>query len=422
MLDLKKIINNSEKIKKKLSTRNFDIKLIDEIIELSKMRSKTMTKLQSLEAERNLKSKEIGIQKSKGQEISNQVQKVQEIKNQIEKTKEIEININNKIRNKLLFIPNIPSENTPIGRSEDENILIKEKWDIGRGKVINVKPHYEIAEELDIVDFQRAVKLSGSRFWAYKGYGARLVRALENYMLDTHVKNGYIEWRPPVIVKDNIMEGTGQLPKFKEDLFKIEGLNSYLIPTAEVPLTNLHNGEILDLSKPISYTSFTPCFRAEAGSGGRDTRGLIRAHQFNKVELVKFVSKEDLRNEFQKTLNDAKNILEELKLPYQELKLCSGDIGFSAEETVDLEVWIPSEQRYRETSSVSSFSDFQGRRASIRYKDSNGKNRPVFTINGSGLAIDRIVAAILENYQNNDGTIDVPEVLVSYMGISVIKK
>ena len=421
MINLKTIINDTDFVKNKLKTRNFDITLIDEIIKLSKDRSFFMTSLQNLESERNKLSKLIGRLKSQGEETKDTLTKVGKIKKNIEEVKIKEVKINKDIKSILLLIPNIPSINTPIGKNENENILIKEHSDLGRKKVLNVKPHYEIAVNLDIVDFKKGVKLSGSRFWCYKGLGSKLIRSLENFMLDVHVKKGYIEWRLPVLVKEDMLQGTGQLPKFKEDLFKIKNENLYLIPTAEVPLTNLHNGEILDLSLPILYTAFTPCFRAEAGSGGKDMKGLIRSHQFNKVELVKFVSKKDLQKEFQKTIQDAKHIIELLKIPYRELQLCSGDIGFSAEETIDLEIWIPSEEKYREVSSISSFNDFQARRASIRYKNKDNKNEYAYTINGSGLAIDRVVASILENYQNEDGTISIPDVLIPYMGIDIIK-
>lgn len=422
MLDLKIIISDTKNIKKKLSSKGFDVSSIDKIISLSIKRSKVMTEIQVLESKRNTISKTIGQLKSKGENTDFIMEEVADIKESIQKIKNDELTVNNEIKELLLYVPNVPADNVPVGKDEDDNVLIKEYSKLGRGKVTGVKPHYDIATELEIVDFERAVKLSGARFWAYKGLGSRLVRSLENFMLDTHVKNGYTEWRPPVIVKSNILEGTGQLPKFGDDLFKIEGVDSYLIPTAEVPLTNLHNGEIIDVTTPIAYTAFTLCFRAEAGSGGKDMKGLIRAHQFNKVELVKFTSKEALEEEFNKTLNDAKNILELLELPYQELQLCTGDGSFAAETTIDLEVWIPSENRYRETSSVSSFGDYQGRRASIRYKNKDGKNQPVCTINGSALAIDRIVAAILENYQNEDGSITIPKVLIPYMGTDVIKK
>lgn len=421
MLDLKEIVNNSNSIKEKLTSRGFDISVIDDILNLSKERTQVMTEMQNLEADRNKLSKEIGIAKSQGKDASEIMQKVSNIKEQIDLIKEKETNVNSKIRDILLYVPNTPLDEVPLGKDDNDNKIINEFSNLGRGKVTNVVPHYDIATKLDIVDFERAVKLSGSRFWAYKGDGSRLVRSLENFMLDTHVSNGYVEWRPPIIVKSNILEGTGQLPKFHEDLFKIENKDMYLIPTAEVPITNLHNDEILDLSSPISYTAFTPCFRAEAGSGGKDMRGLIRAHQFNKVELVKFVSQEDSELEFQKTLKDAKNILEKLELPYREIMLCTGDLGFSSQKTIDLEVWIPSESRYRETSSVSLFGDYQGRRASIRYKNSDGKNVSAYTINGSGVAIDRVIASILEVYQNDDGTITVPKALVKYMGKEIIK-
>ena len=420
MLDLKKIINDFESTKAGLAKRNFDLKILDEILELSKIRSEVMTNLQNLEAQRNSISKEIGILKSQGKDASQVLNNVANIKEQIETIKTKEVEVNNKINDLILLVPNIPSDNVPEGKDDSENVEINKRI-IGRGLVDGVKAHYDIATDLDIVDFERAVKLSGARFWAYKNAGSRLVRALENFMLDTHTSNGYEEWRPPVLVKPEIMQGTGQLPKFADDLFKIEGRDLYLVPTAEVPITNLYAGEIIDLSKPIACTAFTPCFRAEAGSGGKDMRGLIRAHQFNKVELVKFVSHKDLREEFKKTVEDAKGILEALELPYRELLLCGGDVGFSSEETIDLEVWIPSEQKFREISSVSTFSDFQGRRAGIRYKNEEGKNVPACTINGSGLAIDRTVAAILENYQNADGTITVPKVLIKYMGIDLIK-
>lgn len=421
MLDLKEIIKNTTEIKERLALKGIDPSTIDEIIKLSDTRSEVMTEMQTLEASRNKLSKEIGILKSKGEDAQSILDEVSNIKNKIEEIKEKENSVNESIREKLLFIPNVPSHDVPFGKDDSENVVLKEHANLGRGLVKGVKPHYDIATDLNIVDFERAVKLSGARFWAYRGAGSRLVRALENYMLDKHVDNGYIEWRPPVLVKSNILEGTGQLPKFHEDLFKLENKDLYLIPTAEVPLTNLHNGEIIDLSSPLAYTAFTPCFRAEAGSGGRDMKGLIRAHQFNKVELVKFVSNEDLENEFIKTLDDAKGILMDLEIPFREVMLCSGDLGFSSQKTIDLEIWIPSEERYRETSSVSSFGDYQGRRASIRYKNKDGKNQPAFTINGSGVAIDRVVAAILENYQNADGTITVPSVLVPYMKTELIK-
>ena len=420
MLDLKNILNNFDNVKQKLASRNFDVSVLDKIKEVAQKRSKLMTKLQSLEAKRNQLSKEFGKAKAKGDSAIDILAKVSKVKKEIWVIKDSEININKEIKKLLLIVPNLPNKNTPTGKDENANLVINEYPNLGRQKVTDVKPHYEIALELDIVDFERAVKLSGTRFWAYKGLGAKLVRSLESFMLDIHIKKGYIEIVPPVLVKSKIMEGTGQLPKFSEDLFKIENEDKWLIPTAEVPLTNFYSNEILDLTKPIALTAYTPCFRKEAGSGGKDTKGLIRAHQFNKVELVKLVKNEDLQLEFNKTINDAKHILELLELPYRELRLCTGDIGFSVEETIDLEVWMPSENRYREISSISAYGNFQARRANIRYKDENGKKYIANTINGSGLAIDRTIAAILENYQNKDGTIDIPKALIKYMGYEKI--
>ena len=267
----------------------------------------------------------------------------------------------------------------------------------------------------NILDFQRAVKISGSRFVFFKNEGALLVRALESFMLDVHCKNGYTEIIPPLIVSSKAMIGAGQFPKFKDDVYKIESEDSYLISTAEIPLTNYYYNEIIDLSLPIKFVSYTPCFRSEAGASGKDTKGLIRSHQFNKVELVKFTNKQDGFLEFEKTIQDAESILIKLEIPYRKILLCSGDTGFSSSITYDLELWIPSEQKYREVSSISYINDFQARRAKIRYKDEKGKNVFAHTINGSGLAIDRVVAAILEIYQNDNNTITVPKELVSYM-------
>lgn len=422
MLELKQLLNNFDEVKKQMGKRKFDLTKLDEIKGIAVKRSEVMTKLQNLEAEKNSLSKKIGELKAKKENADDLMNQVANVKTQIEAIKNDEAKINEDLKEKMLYIPNIPSANVPEGKDDSENVVIASHDNLGRGLITNVKPHYDAAINLGIVDFERAVKMSGTRFWAYIGQGSRLVRALENFMLDTHTSKGYTEMRPPVIVNSKTMQGTGQLPKFKEDLFKLEGLDAYLIPTAEVPVTNFYQDEIIDVTSPIKFTAFTPCFRAEAGSGGRDMRGLIRAHQFNKVELVKLVSHKDLKTEFEKTVADAKAILEMLELPFRELQLCSGDLGFSSEETIDLEVWIPSEGKFREISSVSRFGDFQGRRASIRYKAENA-NQPVCTINGSGLAIDRTIAAILENYQNEDGTITIPKVLVKYMGgETLIKK
>lgn len=419
MLDLKTIIAQPTEIKAKLLLRGFNKPVIDELVKLAATRSKVMTEIQTLESKRNKLSKEIGAVKATKGDITPILKEVASVKKEIEKINEQEVNVNKEVNELLLTLPNIPSDTTPVGATEDDNVVLKE-YNFGTKKT-KVKPHHEIATDLELVDFKRAVKMAGARFWAYTGMGARMVRALESLMLDTHTAKGYLEVIPPLLVNSKTMQGTGQLPKFGDDLFRIEGLDSWLIPTAEVPLTNFHANEIVDLTKPIMLTAYTPCFRKEAGSGGKDMKGTIRGHQFNKVELVKLVSKEQATEEFNKTVEDARHILDLLELPHRALHLVTGDIGFSASETIDLEVWIPSENKYREISSVSYFGDFQGRRASIRYKDEEGNMNIAHTINGSSLAIDRAMAAIFENYQNEDGSINVPKALHKYMGVKVIK-
>lgn len=415
MLDLKYILNNKNYIIKKLSTRNYDISNIEKIVKLIEKRNQLIFKLEKLLAKKNELSQEIGIQKRNKKNPEKLINEVNLLKEEIDK---IELKADksiNKVNELVLQIPNIPYDDVPIGHSDLDNVVIKEHPTLGRGLVKNVEPHYDIATKLDIIDFSRAVKLAQTRFVLYKKEGAALIRALENFMLDTHIKNGYEEIMPPHIVNSKMLYGTGQLPKFKEDLFKLEGNDLWLIPTAEVPVTNYHYDEILDLSKPKKYVAYTKCFRSEAGSGGRDTRGIIRQHEFHKVELVKVVKQEDGMTEWEKMVNDAKNILELLEIPYREVMLSTGDIGFSSAKTIDLELWIPSEEKYRETSSISICNDFQARRAKIRYRNDEGKTTYAYTMNGSGLAIDRVMAAILENYQNSDGSISIPKVLIPYM-------
>ena len=415
MLDLKYILNNKNYIIKKLSTRNYDISNIEKIVKLIEKRNQLIFKLEKLLAKKNELSQEIGIQKRNKKNPEKLINEVNLLKEEIDK---IELKADksiNKVNELVLQIPNIPYDDVPIGHSDLDNVVIKEHATLGRGLVKNVEPHYDIATKLDIIDFSRVVKLAQTRFVLYKKEGAALIRALENFMLDTHIKNGYEEIMPPHIVNSKMLYGTGQLPKFKEDLFKLEGNDLWLIPTAEVPVTNYHYDEILDLSKPKKYVAYTKCFRSEAGSGGRDTRGIIRQHEFHKVELVKVVKQEDGMTEWEKMVNDAKNILELLEIPYREVMLSTGDIGFSSAKTIDLELWIPSEEKYRETSSISICNDFQARRAKIRYRNDEGKTTYAFTMNGSGLAIDRVMAAILENYQNSDGSIIIPKVLIPYM-------
>lgn len=410
MLDSKLIQKNINYVIEKLKTRNVDEVLLKNLSQNINERNKLIFKLNEKQKEKNSISSLLSSNKN-----SELLVKALKVKNEI---KEIETQIEKyqkQLDEILPIIPNIPLDIVPIGQNENDNKEIIKKDSLGRGLVKNIKPHYVIAVEKDIVDFERGTKLSGSRFAIFKNEGARLIRALENFMLDIHTKNGYTEFLPPVMVKSNILFGTGQLPKFKEDLFKIENEDLWMIPTAEVPVTNYFNDEIIDLSKPKKMTSYTLCFRSEAGSGGKDTRGLIRSRQFNKVEMVKITSKEDAMKEFESCVRDAENILELLEIPYRKIVLCTGDLGFSSSITYDLELWLPSEQRFREVSSISYFGDFQARRAKIRYKNENNKIEFAHTINGSGLAIDRVFAALIEQYQNEDGSIDIPQVLIPYM-------
>ncbi|MHA3839056.1 serine--tRNA ligase [Mycoplasma sp. HF14] len=421
MLNLKYVLNNEEKVRKNLLNRGFDIKIYDEFVSLAKQRGQMMNQAQMKKAKLGKLSKEFG-------SLKNQPEALKELKDQIAKIK-VEENelttqadsLNSRIEELILQIPNETLPEVPVGADEDENVVLAEHPNLGRGLVRGVLPHYEVAKNLDIIDFERAVKLSGSRSVVYKNAGSKLVRALINFMLNLHTSKGYNEYNTPVIVKEKMLYGTGQLPKFKEDLYKIDGADEYLIPTAEVTLTNIYNNEIVDLSTPFRATGYTECFRSEAGSSGKDTRGILRQHEFKKIELVKVTNEKDAIKEFEAMLEDAKDVLEKLEIPYRELLLCTGDLGFSSRKTIDLELWLPSEERYRETSSVSYMGDFQARRAMIRYRDEDGKTQYAHTMNGSGLAVDRVIAAILEIYQNEDGSITVPKVLVPYMGMEVIK-
>ncbi|WBP84013.1 serine--tRNA ligase [Mycoplasmopsis edwardii] len=422
MLDIKYILKNSDSVKKSLNSRGFDTKIFDELVEKAQDRGRLMFEAQNKKSELTKLSKLFG-------QFKNDQAKIQEIKAQIEviKKEEQELNksaedLNNVINEYLLSIPNLPLETVPVGKDENDNVVLETKDKIGRGLVKGVLPHYEIAKKLDIIDIERAVKLSGSRYVIYKNAGSKLVRALINFMLDLHTSKGYSEFNTPVIVNQNILYGTGQLPKFKEDLYKIDNSEQYLIPTAEVTLTNIYNNEIVDLSEPFKATAYTECFRSEAGSSGKDTRGILRQHQFKKIELVKVVNSSTAFKEFELMVQDAKDVLEKLEIPYRSLQLCTGDMGFSARTTIDLELWLPSEERFREVSSVSYMGDFQARRAMIRFRNENNETEYAHTMNGSGLAVDRVIAALLEIYQNEDGSITVPKVLVPYMGgLEVIK-
>ena len=410
MLDIKLIQKEIDYVIDKLKSRNVDETLLRNLSSIVKQRNLLLVEQSKLSEQKNIISKELPKSNNK-QELLKQAN---EVKKAIQ---EIEIKIKNyqdQLDQLLPTIPNLPLDQVPVGQDETNNVVIEKHENLGRGLVKKLKPHYEIAIEKNLIDFPRAAKLSGSRFVFFKNKGALLVRALENFMLDFHIKNGYEEILPPLLVNSNTLFGTGQLPKFSEDLFKINDEDLWLIPTAEVPLTNYYNNEIIDLSTPVKFCAYTPCFRSEAGSSGKDTKGLIRSRQFNKVEMVKITNQNDAMKEFELCVQDAQKILELLEIPYQKILLCSGDLGFSSKITYDLELWLPSEQRFREVSSISYFGDFQARRAMIRYRNENNKTEYAHTINGSGLAIDRIIAAILEIYQNEDGSIDVPKVLIPF--------
>ncbi len=426
MLDIRIIREKPEWVKERLKTRGEDYP-IDEILFLDKKRRELIQRVENLRHIRKEKSEKIGKLKreKREEEAKNIAEEVKSLGEEL-KTLEAELKkVENDLKKKLSLIPNIPHESVPIGKDETENVVIKRWGDLPKFE-FEPKPHWEIGEALGILDFERASKITGSRFVVYWNEGALLERALINFMLDLHIKkHGYKEILPPFIVNEKALFGTAQLPKFKEDLFKLEEWDYYLVPTAEVPVTNLHKNEILpEEVLPLYYTAYTPCFRSEAGSYGKDVRGIIRQHQFNKVELVKFVTPETSYDELESLLLDAEEVLQLLGLPYRVVVLCTGDLGFAAAKTYDIEVWAPGQNRFVEISSCSNFEDFQARRANIRYRPkSGGKPRFVHTLNGSGLAIGRTVMAILENYQQKDGSVIIPEVLRPYMdGLEVIKK
>lgn len=417
MLDIKTIRENPEKINELLKRRNPDLS-IDLVLEIDVKRRKVQTRADELRAQRKNISQEIGALKKQGQNTDEIQEKVRVLGDEIKTLEEQELSLDEQQKKILLNIPNTPDETTPVGTSELDNIEVKR---VREPIKYNFEPkaHWDIAVDKDIVDFERGVKISQSRFYIYKGKGAQLERAIINFFLDTHTQlHGYEEILPPVLVNSQAMTGTGQLPKFAQDMYKCEEEDLYLIPTAEVPVTNIYSNEILtedDLPKYMA--AYTPCFRREAGSAGKDTRGLIRVHQFNKVELVKLCTPETSPEEHEKLTQNAEKMLEMLNLPYRRVALCTADIGFSAQKCYDLEVWLPSYNSYKEISSCSNFGDFQARRANIKYRSKEtGKPTLVHTINGSGLAVGRTFAAILENCQQEDGSVLIPEVLRKYTG------
>ena len=412
MLDINILRKSPEILKENLRKRFSDID-VDELVELDKNVRKLKMNLDELLAIKNRLSKEIGKRKAKKENADDLIERVNEINSQIDTLQEDYKKAYDTFMEKWLLVPNLLDDDVPFGEDESANVEIR-RW--GEPKEFSFKPleHYEIAQKLDILDFERAAKLSGSRFVVYKGDGARLERALINFMLDLHTKkHGYKEIFPPYIVNYEIMEGTGQFPKFVDEAYETDG--QYLIPTAEVPLVNMHREEILDESElPIKYVAYTACFRKEAGSYGKDVKGIIRQHQFNKVELVQFTKPEDSSRALEELTHDAEEVLQLLGLPYRVVVLSSGDIGFSAAKTYDIEVWLPGQNRYREISSCSNTRDFQARRASIKFKGKDKKKQFVHTLNGSGVAVGRCLVAVLENYQQEDGSVKIPEVLIPY--------
>ncbi len=423
MLDMKLIRGETEKVKAALARRK-EVVDIDAVIALDDKRRAVLVEVEALKAKQNEVTKQIPAMKKEGKDTTAVFAEMKEISEKIKeldaKTREVEAELNTM----MLTIPNIPCEDVPDGDTDEDNIEIR-KFSEPKNFSFEPKAHWDLGKDLGILDPDTAAKITGARFTVYKDAGARLERAVINYFLDMHTeKHGYTEVFPPFMVHRNSMVGTGQLPKFEEDAFKVANTDYFLVPTAEVPVTNMYREQILDGSQlPIKHVAYTACFRAEAGSAGRDTRGLIRQHQFNKVELVKFAKPEESYEELEQLTHDAEMVLQGLGLPYRVVQICIGDLGFTAAKKYDIEVWMPSYGRYVEISSCSNFEDFQARRANIKYKDGQGsKAQFVHTLNGSGVAVGRTVAAILENYQNEDGSITIPEALVPYMGGKTVLK
>ena len=423
MLDIKRIRENLEDIKKAMNRRGEKEFNLDEVVELDDKRKELLKEVEVLKNKMNVESKKIPQLIKEGKDITEDKANLKKLSDEIKSLDEKIKIVNDELEYKLLRIPNVPNKEVPQGETDEDNVEVR-TWGEPTKFNFNPKAHWDLGTDLGILDFETAAKITGSRFTLYKGLGARLERALINFFLDTNIgEQGYTEVIPPFMANKNSFLGTGQLPKFAEDMFKIEGLDYYLIPTSEVPLTNIHANQILSFDElPKNYTAYTPCFRSEAGSAGRDTRGLVRQHQFNKVEMVKIVAPEESYNELEKLTYNAEYLLQLLKIPYRVVKICTGDLGFTAAFKYDVEIWMPSYNRYVEISSCSNCEDFQARRAGIRFKrDKDSKTEYAHTLNGSGLAIGRSFAAILENYQQEDGSVIIPEVLRPYMGIDKIE-
>lgn len=418
MLDIKMIRTEPEYVKEKIAKRGDDPSVVDEILELDKERRELIVKTEELKSRRNKVSGEIAQKKRNKENADDVILEMRQVGDQIKEIDQSLNKLNDDVTYKLVRIPNLISDETPVGKDEDDNVEVR-KWGEPRTFDFESKAHWDLVENLKMADFDRAAKVSGARFVFLTGKGAQLERALMNFMVTMHTtQHGYTEMMVPQLVNADSMFGTGQLPKFEEDLFKVEKEGLYTIPTAEVPLTNFYRDEVLQNEQfPIKFTGQSACFRSEAGSAGRDTKGLIRLHQFNKVEMVRYERPEDSYNALEELTNHAEKVLQALELPYRTVNLCTGDIGFGSAKTYDIEVWLPSYNDYKEISSCSNMTDFQARRSNIRFKrDKDSKPEFVHTLNGSGLAVGRTFAAIVENYQNEDGTITVPEVLVPFMG------
>jgi len=416
MLDIKFLRQNVDFVKSKIAARGQDIDL-NAFVRMDAKRRDILQEVESLRNERNAVSKQVGERKKRKEDAQDLIDRMGTVSARIRELEEELKETEEKLHNLLLTIPNLPHESVVCGASSEDNPVVR-VWGEKPSFDFSPKPHWEIGEDLNILDFARGAKITGARFTLYRGAGAMLERAIINFMLDLHVvEHGYTEILPPFMANKDSMTGTGQLPKFAEDLFKIENLEYYLIPTAEVPVTNIHRDEILEeKALPVYYVAYSPCFRAEAGSYGKDTRGLIRQHQFNKVEMVKFASPETSYDELEKLTLNAEEVLKRLNIPYRTVSLCTGDLGFSSAKTYDVEAWLPGQDTYREISSCSNFEDFQARRASIRFRrETTGKLDFVHTLNGSGLAAGRTLVAVLENYQQADGSVVIPEVLRPYM-------